>query len=81
MSIDARIELVTYEQDGTATLWLAPRDSRDGPAGQQQLKVLNPKPHMDVLEGMCIWGGANDIMLGYKRWADRIGYTRIKLRD
>lgn len=79
MSIDAKIELVTYEQDGTVRLHLGPRTKRDGP-GQPVLTVLNPKPRMEVLEGMDIWGNANVIMLGDTHWADRESYTTIRLR-
>jgi hypothetical protein len=80
MSIDARIELVTYEADGTATLHLGPRDKRNGP-GQPSLTVLNPSPGMEVMEGMEIWGGASSIVVGETVWAERIGYTSIRWKE
>jgi hypothetical protein len=81
MSIDAKIELVTYESDGTVKLHLGPRDPNDRSGGQDALTVVNPKPGMEVMEGECIWGGANQIMYRDTLWADRLGYTRIRLRE
>ena len=78
MSIDAKVELVTYEPDGTATLHLGPRTNQDGP-GQPQLTVVNPRPHLDALEGSCIWGNASTIMVGDTKLADRLSYTTIRL--
>lgn len=75
MSIDARIELVTYEQNGTATLWLGKRER-----GQQQLTIVNPRPGLEILEGREIWGNSSQIMLGDAILADRLTYTTIKLR-
>ena len=63
-------------------LKLEPRE-RGGLAGQPVLTIVNP-PTLDphVLAGMIgteIWGGSGDIMVGDRRWAKRIGYTRIEL--
>ena len=63
-------------------LHLEPRE-RGKLAGQTVLTVVNP-PTVDakVLAGMIgieIWGGASEIMVGGKRWAKRLGYTRIEL--
>ncbi len=81
MSIDAKIELVTYEPDGTVQLHLGPRDPKVGPAGQSVLTVLNPKSGMEVLEGMCIWGGDSSIMVGDKELGRRESYTTIRLTE
>ena len=64
------------------SLKLEPRE-RWGRAGQKVLIVVNP-PTVDPavlssLIGTEIWGGSNDIMVGTRRWAKRIGYTRIEL--
>jgi hypothetical protein len=80
MAIDAKIELVTYETDGTVTLHLGTRDGQTSP-GQTSLTVVNPKPGMEVLEGECIWGGSGFIMYRDRKWATREGYTAIRLLD
>ena len=54
-----------------------------GCAGQDSLTIINP-PTVDpdvlaALVGLEIWGGADCIMIGNKKWAKRIGYTRIEL--
>lgn len=83
MSISARIRSVVGNRDGTATMYLDPWD-KGGVAGQPQLTIVNP-PSTDIrtlskaLEGQTIWGGDSDIMVGETRFAERIGYTRIRL--
>lgn len=56
---------------------------RFGCAGQNSLTITNP-PTVDpnvlsALVGLEIWGGSGYIMIGEKKWADRISYTSIKL--
>jgi hypothetical protein len=80
MAIDAKIDRVTYEPDGTATLHLVSRDGQSSP-GQKSLTVLNPKPAMEVLEGECIWGSSSTIMYRDTHWADRESYCTIRLRS
>lgn len=63
-------------------LKLEPREL-GGVAGQLVLTIMNP-PTVDpaVLAGMIgteIWGDGGDIMVGHKKWANRISYTRIEL--
>jgi len=63
-------------------LKLEPRE-KGGLAGQSVLTVVNP-PTLDpkMLSGLIgteIWGNANSIMVGDVKWADRIGYTKIRL--
>lgn len=78
MSIDAVIERVTRNANGTATLHLGPRDG-EGP-GQSRLTVLNPPPSLEAAVGTEIWGGGESIIVGREtKWADRIGYTKIRL--
>lgn len=78
MAIDAVVERVTYEVDGTAILHLSDRDSQSC-RGQKQLTVINPKPHMESVVGCCIWGNASQIMVRDKVWAKRLNYTTIEL--
>ena len=60
-------------------LHLSPRES-GGCAGQEVLTIVDPtEADYRGLIGTEIWGGSGDIMIGEKRWAKRIGYTRIKL--
>lgn len=83
MSIDARIKDVKYNRDGTAWIGLEDREP-SGCAGQPRLKVLNPPkaPLLESAVGHCIWGGGSGaVMMGDKPWADRIGYTKIRLRS
>lgn len=79
MSIDARVSRVTREPDGTAVLHLVSRDGKSSP-GQTQLTVLNPVPGLEFMEGECIWGGSGFLMYQNTVWADRIGYTTVRLR-
>lgn len=79
MSIDAKVAEVTYNRDGTATLRLVPADPRRAPAGQPVLVALNPRPGMGAMVGTQVWGGAGEIMVGDTKFADRVGYTRIRL--
>ena len=63
-------------------LQLGPRE-KGGIAGQDVLTIVNP-PTIDpeALSGLIgteIWGGAGCIMVGDRKWANRIMYTRIEL--
>lgn len=79
MSIDAVIEDVQQNPDGTATLLLRARDP-NGTAGQSRMTVENPPENFESCIGTEIWGGDNCLMVGRQtRWADRIGYTRLRL--
>ena len=63
-------------------LLLEPRE-RGGIAGQDTLTIINPpsiEPKiLTSLVGIDIWGCSGFVMIGDTRWADRVGYTRIKL--
>jgi len=63
-------------------LKLVPRENGTV-AGQDVLTIINPPTlNPNVLAGLIgteIWGGSGDIMVGDKKWANRIGYTRIEL--
>jgi len=81
MSIDARIEAVNIS-GSTVKLHLVPRE-HDGCAGQSELTIVNPptlnKNHLSSMIGTEIWGGSGDVLVGDRKWAKRIGYTKIKL--
>jgi hypothetical protein len=63
-------------------LKLEPRE-KGSVSGQGVLTIVNPPTanpeSLSGLIGTAIWGGSSEIMIGEKKWADRIGYTRIKL--
>lgn len=77
MSIDAVITGVTRNPDGTASLHLGPRG--DSCPGQTRMTVENPPPDLEAAVGTEVWGGDGYLMVGDTKWADRIGYTRLRL--
>lgn len=78
MSIDAIVQTVIRNADGSGELQLVPRDNRVAPAGQRSLGFDRSPRDVTVLEGLEIWGGVNSILHGETEIADRIGYTMIK---
>ena len=86
MSIDARVDCVYHNEDGSGRLALVNRPERHGwrPAGIAGQKSLSYKsaPHtVTSLNGCDIWGSAETIMLGDSKIADRVGYTGIEFVD
>lgn len=81
MSIDAIIDGVepcTEPYEGVKLTLRDPAPGRD--RGQNYLIVVNPPPYsLDVVIGMHIWGGSGSVHIGSRKWAERIGYTRIQL--
>ncbi len=77
MAINAIIDNVSRNHDGTATLWLVAFN--DDPPGQNSLVVLNPPPHLEAAIGTHIWGGGDSIIINETKWADRVGYGSIRL--
>lgn len=65
-------------------LKLGPREP-GGVAGQTVLTIVNPSSvdpeQLSLLLGVDIWGGNGFIMLGDRRWATRVGYTKIRLLE
>lgn len=83
MSIDARIAGVQVKADGEVRLVLEPRE-KGGHAGQSVMTILNPPRDttlLNVLIGECVWGNASVLMIGDTKFADRIGYTKLRLLD
>ncbi len=54
-------------------------------SGQTRLRLLDPPSidsrHYSTLEDVRIWGNAQQILIGDRVIADRVGYTQIRLRD
>jgi len=81
MSIIAEIIGATLRPSGVVTLHLGPVGD-DGP-GQSQLVVINPPAKANefliAVVGLKIWGSSSEIRVGDTKWADRIGFTQIRL--
>lgn len=84
MSIDARIAGVTVVPSANnpqVRLHLEPRGS-NGP-GQSTLTIINPPTtDPDLLRGLIgteIWGSSSAIMVGDRKWANRISLGLIEL--
>lgn len=83
MSIDARVETVIHNEDGSGKLKLIARPDPRGPAyngnkGQASL-CYDKAPHeVTALNGCDVWGGSESLMLGGREIAKRVGYTKIE---
>lgn len=81
MSIDAKVETVIHNEDGSGELRLvdrpATKDGVPGIAGQRTLCYTTAPHEVTALNGLNIWGGSSSIMLGEIEIAKREGYTRI----
>lgn len=84
MSIDARVQQVVVHHNGSGELRLIdrpakPKESsqRAGIAGQSVLFFDSAPADIGLLQGRDIWGGANGIMLGDVKIAEREGYTKV----
>lgn len=76
MSIDANVAFVELFEDGSGVLHLCDRIP-NGSRGQDRL-YFEAAPHeVTALNGLSIWGGAVQIMLGDAQIAERLGYTTI----
>lgn len=76
MAIDAHVAYVECKEDGSGTLHLCDRIP-DGSRGQSRLHFDAAPYEVTALNGLSIWGGAGEIMLGDRKIAAREGYTRI----
>lgn len=85
MSIDAKVETVIHNEDGSGELRLIDRPARKdgvpGIAGQRVLCYVTAPQEVTALNGLNIWGGSGSIMLGDVEIARRDGYTRIVFHD
>ncbi len=85
MSIDARVETVLHNEDGSGELVLVDRPARPGgypgTAGQPRLTFTSAPHEVTALNGLDVWGGSSSLMLGDIEIARREGYTRIVFHD
>ncbi len=85
MSIDARVQTVIHNEDGSGKLVLIDRPGRNGKpegiAGQNSLAFKSAPQEVTALNGRDIWGGDSSIMLGDVEIAKRIGYGGIEFHD
>lgn len=76
MSIDANVAYVELNENGSGTLHLCDRVP-EGSRGQSRLHFSTAPHEVTALNGLEIWGGASQIMLGDRQIATRRGYTQI----
>lgn len=76
MAIDANVAYVHLNEDGSGTLHLCDRVP-EGSRGQSRLHFDAAPYEVTALNGLSIWGGASQVMLGDHEIANRVGYTRI----
>jgi|SRR6185369_3188386 len=82
MSIDARIETVIINEDGSGELRLIDRPAKrpgqnSGIAGQRSLSFSSAPEEVTALNGLNVWGGGSSLILGDVEIARREGYTSI----
>lgn len=80
MSIDANVAYVELAEDGSGTLHLCDRIP-NGSRGQSRLHFMTAPHEVTALNGLPIWGGAGQIMLGEREIAKRDGYTTISFSE
>lgn len=84
MAISAVVQGITVLPDGTVRLALGAVEGGepgDSP-GQETMIVVNPPSPPDLLRGLIdciIWGGSDELLIGETVFAERIGYTRLRL--
>jgi len=76
MAIDAAVAYVELNEDGSGTLHLCDRIP-NGSRGQSRLRFETAPHEVTALNGLFVWGGDAQLMLGERRIAARNGYTRI----
>lgn len=86
MAISAVVQGITVLPDNTVRLILgATEDGKPGDSpGQDSLIVVNPPTPPDLLRCLIdtiVWGGSDELLVGEKVIAERIGYTRIRLLE
>lgn len=76
MSIDANVAYVELQEDGSGTLHLCDRVP-NGSRGQSRLYFTTAPHEVTALNGLAIWGGNSQVMLGDRKIAARDSYTKI----
>ena len=80
MSIDANVALVELNEDGSGVLHLCDRVP-NGSRGQSRLRFETAPLEVTALNGLSIWGGDSQIMLGGHKIATRESYTKISFTE
>lgn len=80
MAIDANVAYVELKEDGSGTLHLCDRIP-EGSRGQSRLHFDTAPYEVTALNGLPIWGGSGQVMLGEREIAKREGYTRISFSE
>jgi hypothetical protein len=80
MAIDALVAYVELKEDGSGTLHLCDRVP-EGSRGQSRLHFDTAPYEVTALNGLPIWGGAGQILLGEREIAKRDGYTQISFTE
>ncbi len=80
MAIDANVAFVELKEDGSGTLHLCDRIP-NGSRGQSRLHFETAPYEVTALNGLPIWGGDRQIMLGDTEIAKREGYTKISFSE
>lgn len=80
MAIDALVAYVEHNEDGSGTLHLCDRIP-NGSRGQSRLHFADAPHEVTSLNGLALWGGDRQIMLGDTEIARRDNYTRITFVD
>jgi hypothetical protein len=80
MAIDANVAYVELRENGSGTLHLCDRIP-EGSRGQSRLHFETAPHEVTALNGLSIWGGASEIMLGERVIARREGYTQISFSE
>lgn len=83
MSIDARVETVVLNENGSGRLKLVDRPAtrpgeNPGIAGQTSLHFDKAPAEVTALNGLNVWGGSDVLMLGERQIARREGYGGIE---
>lgn len=85
MSIDAQVDFVMHNEDGSGELRLIDRPAHPGGvpgiAGQRALSFDKAPHSVTSLNGLDVWGGSSSLMLGDIEIARREGYTKIVFHD
>jgi hypothetical protein len=85
MSIDARVNYVVCNEDGSGELRLIDRPARPGETpgikGQSVLRFKTAPEEVTALNGLDVWGGDDGLMLGEVEIAKRVGYISITFCD
>jgi hypothetical protein len=76
MAIDAHVAYVELHEDGSGILHLCDRIP-NGSRGQSRLRFSTAPHEVTALNGLSIWGGDRQILLGDCPIATRDSYTRI----